>query len=372
MANAHNKHQYYIGLMSGTSLDGVDVSIVNFASWPIEPIYSQTFELPKGMKESILSICQGQSLTLLQLGTLDHQIGLFHSQCVDNTLYQAGISAKEVIAIGSHGQTVYHHPSGDFPFTLQIGDANIIAAQTNITTVGDLRRMDMAYKGQGAPLVPAFHQAIFTPEQGTNIVLNIGGIANITVLRQEQATVGYDTGPGNMLMNAWIEEELNHPYDKNGHWAAQGNLIPELLETLLQDPYFALPAPKSTGREHFNLAWLKQYLQPEYRSVDVQHTLMYLTAQTIADQINLFSGVKRVIICGGGIHNHTLFETLKKLLPGRQVISSIEYGMDPNYVEAIAFAWLAKQRVDKQAGNLPHVTGAQQAAILGAIYEPTT
>ncbi|MFO6424481.1 anhydro-N-acetylmuramic acid kinase [Motilimonas sp. KMU-193] len=370
MVNEQINPQYYIGLMSGTSLDGVDVSIVDLTSWPIKPIFSQTFVLPNTIQQNTLSICQGQPLTLVQLGQLDHQIGRYHAECVNAALQQSGIKAAQIKAIGSHGQTVFHHPNGEHPFTLQIGDANIIAAQTGITTVADFRRMDMAYGGQGAPLVPAFHQAIFTPETGTNIVLNIGGIANITVLAKGQPTLGYDTGPGNMLMNAWIEAKLNKPYDKNGHWAAQGCIIPELLDKLLQAPYFALPTPKSTGREYFNLGWLLAFLNNDYQAADVQHTLMHFTAQTIADQIKHFSSVNQIILCGGGVHNTTLCNTLRGLLPEQQVVSSIEYGMDPDYVEAIAFAWLAKQRLESQAGNLPEVTGAKKAATLGAIYQP--
>lgn len=370
MVKMQHHPKYYIGLMSGTSLDGVDVSIVDLASWPIKPIFSQTIAMPKAMQDDILGICQGQALTLLQLGTLDHQIGQFHAKCVNSVLEQTNIKAEEIKAIGSHGQTVFHHPEGDSPFTLQIGDATIIAAQTNIATVADFRRMDMAYGGQGAPLVPAFHQAIFTPPEGINVVLNIGGIANITVLAQGKPTLGYDTGPGNMLMNAWIQSQLNHPYDKEGSWAREGSLIPELLQQLLQDPYFTLPAPKSTGREHFNLVWLEAFLKPEYQAMDVQHTLMVFTAQTIADQIKLFSSVQQVILCGGGVHNTTLVNTLQMLLPKQQIVSSNEYGMDPDYVEAIAFAWLAKQRLESRGGNLPEVTGAKKSAILGAIYQP--
>ena len=369
--NTKSKAQYYIGLMSGTSLDGLDVCIVKFSGRGIKTLYGHTFSLPDSMPEEILAICQGQQLTLPQLGELDHKIGRFHAACVNQALQQANLTSAAIIAIGSHGQTIFHQHSGKHPFTLQIGDANIIAASTGITTVADFRRMDMAYGGQGAPLVPAFHQAIFSHPTTAKVVLNIGGIANITVLRPNQPTLGYDTGRGNMLLNAWIADQQGQPYDDNGHWAAQGKLIPSLLEDLLSESYFTLAAPKSTGRELFNLAWLQKKLQPDFKSVDVQHTLLHLTAKSIADQIKRFPEVKQVLVCGGGVHNSALLKALTLSLPNQAVNSTSDVNMDPDYVEAIAFAWLAKQRIEQKTANLPVVTGAASLAFLGAIYQPS-
>ncbi|MCE2594976.1 anhydro-N-acetylmuramic acid kinase [Motilimonas cestriensis] len=370
MPNSQQSQQYYIGLMSGTSLDGLDVSIVDFNDLGVNSLYGKTFPLPPWMKEEVLAICQGQSLTLAQLGELDRKIGLFHGSCVNQALEETGLSPNNIKAIGNHGQTVHHQPESEHPFTMQVGDANLIAATTGIVTVADFRRMDMAYGGQGAPLVPAFHQAMFShPEQG-QIVLNIGGIANITVLSPGRPTLGYDTGPGNMLLNAWVSTQLNQEYDSGGAWAASGQLIPELLDAFLAEPYFSVAPPKSTGRELFNLAWLKSHLKPEYKNEDIQHTLSMLTARSIADQIKRFEGVKELLICGGGVHNRQLINTLRCLLPDHTIRSTQAVNIDPDFVEAIAFAWLAKQRIEGRAGSLPIVTGAQKEACLGAIYQP--
>ncbi|MDO6524448.1 anhydro-N-acetylmuramic acid kinase [Motilimonas sp. 1_MG-2023] len=370
MPSSITSQQYYIGLMSGTSLDGLDICIVDFSDQKVNSLYGKTFPIPTWMKEDILGICQGQSLTLAQLGQLDHKIGLFHGNCVNQALQEAGLSSNDIKAIGSHGQTVYHQPDSEHPFTMQIGDANLIAAITDVVTVADFRRMDMAYGGQGAPLVPAFHQALFShPKQG-RIVLNIGGIANLTVLLPNEPTLGYDTGPGNMLLNAWISTQLKQEYDSGGDWAASGNIIPELLDTFLAEPYFNIEPPKSTGRELFNLAWLKLQLKPEYRSEDIQQTLLMLTAHSVAEQVKRFEKAKELLICGGGVHNTALINTLKTLLPEHVVHSTQAVNIDPDFVEAIAFAWLAKQRIEGKPGNLPIVTGAQKKVCLGAVYQP--
>jgi anhydro-N-acetylmuramic acid kinase len=283
----------------------------------------------------------------------------------------AGISSKDVVALGHHGQTVHHQPVGPEPFTLQLGDPNSVAAITGITTVADFRRRDLAHGGQGAPLVPAFHDRLFRSDEETRVVVNIGGIANVTLLRPGEATVGFDTGPGNTLLDEWIRRCRGLPFDRNGAWSESGSVDAGLLHECLREPYFALSPPKSTGRELFNLAWLDERLEFASNRLpfeNVQATLAELTASTIVtDLLRLGAKDCRLLVCGGGAHNRDLLVRLARLL-GRKAQSTAEFGLAPDWVEAAAFAWLARARLHGDPGNTPSVTGAQQAVILGGIY----
>jgi anhydro-N-acetylmuramic acid kinase len=274
------------------------------------------------------------------------------------------------MAIGCHGQTVWHEPQSDAPNTLQIGDNNQIAAATGVTVIGDFRRRDMALGGQGAPLVPAFHQALLMDSVERRMVLNIGGIANLSLLIPGQPVRGFDTGPGNMLIDAWIWRNKGLPYDKDAAWARSGQVVPALLELMLGDPWFALPPPKSTGREYFNLSWIEQQLQrfPALAPQDVQATLTELTALTIAQQVQLNDGCDRLLVCGGGSQNPLLMARLATHLSGTEVGTTDEAGISGDDMEALAFAWLAFRTLNGLPGNLPAVTGAREMSVLGAIF----
>lgn len=360
----------YIGVMSGTSLDGVDVVLAAIDDKMVAQQASLTWPMPIALKEAVLSICQGQPLTLSQLGQLDTRLGKLFAEAVLALMAQEQLSAKDIVAIGCHGQTIWHEPTGDAPHTLQIGDNNQIAALTGVTVVGDFRRRDIALGGQGAPLVPAFHHALLAHPIERRIVLNIGGIANISLLFPDKPVRGYDTGPGNMLMDAWIWRQLGKPYDKDAQWASGGKVVLPLLQNMLSDPYFAAPAPKSTGREYFNYGWLERQLAifPALDPRDVETTLVELTAVTISEQVLLCGGCERLLVCGGGIRNPLLMARLSALLPGTEVTTTDEAGISGDDMEALAFAWLAWRTLAGLPGNLPSVTGASQASVLGAIY----
>lgn len=360
----------YIGVMSGTSLDGVDVVLAAIDERMVAQQASLTWPMPIPLKEAILSVCQGQPLTLSQLGRLDSQLGKLFAAAVQALLAQEHLSAKDIVAIGCHGQTVWHEPVGDEPHTLQIGDNNHIVALTGITVVGDFRRRDIALGGQGAPLVPAFHHALLAHPTERRMVLNIGGIANISLLFPGMPVRGYDTGPGNMLMDAWIWRKLGKPYDKDAQWASSGKVILPLLQNMLSDPYFAAAAPKSTGREYFNYGWLERHLAhfPALAPQDVEATLAELTAVTISEQVLLSGGCDRLLVCGGGSRNPLVMARLSALLPGTEVTTTDEAGISGDDMEALAFAWLAWRTLAGLPGNLPSVTGASQPSVLGAIF----
>lgn len=369
----------YIGLMSGTSMDGVDAVLVEINNNNIQLLGSHPFAMGNNLKQSLLDICLGQPTNLQTLGELDHRLGHLFADAVLALLKKTNTQAADVTAIGSHGQTVFHSPHTEYAFTMQIGDANIIAAKTGITTIADFRRKDMAFGGQGAPLVPAFHQQLFSSTQCTRVILNIGGIANITVLEPNKAVTGFDTGPGNMLMDAWINLHQQKNYDEDGNWARSGSISTPLLTLLLSEPYLEQPAPKSTGRELFNLTWLQQYLTDpaieklQLSACDIQATLTEYTAQTIANEVKktgLTATVNpnELLVCGGGAHNSILMQRLTELLPNWCVMTTADRGVDIDNMEAMAFAWLAYRTMHHQSGNLPEVTGARRLAQLGAIY----
>ncbi|MHC0437027.1 anhydro-N-acetylmuramic acid kinase [Klebsiella aerogenes] len=360
----------FIGVMSGTSLDGVDVVLAAINENIVAQQASLSYPIPVNLKEDILAICQGQQLTLSQLGRLDTRLGRLFSDAVLALMRQQNLQSEDIVAIGCHGQTVWHEPTGDAPHTMQIGDNNQIAAHTGVTVVGDFRRRDMALGGQGAPLVPAFHQALLAHPVERRMVLNIGGIANLSLLVPGQPVRGYDTGPGNMLMDAWIWRQCGKPYDKDAQWASEGKVLLPLLQDMLSDPWFALPAPKSTGREYFNYGWLEKHLAryANLRGQDVQATLTELTAVTISEQVLLSGGCERLLVCGGGARNPLLMARLAALLPGTEVTTTDDAGISGDDMEALAFAWLAWRTLAGLPGNLPSVTGASEATILGAIY----
>lgn len=360
----------FIGVMSGTSLDGIDVVLAVINESIVAQQASLTYPIPIAIKEEILAICQGQPLTLSQLGQLDTRLGRLFSDAVRALMRQENLQASEIVAIGCHGQTVWHEPMGDAPNTLQIGDNNQIAAHIGITVVGDFRRRDMALGGQGAPLVPAFHHALLAHPVERRMVLNVGGIANLSLLAPGLPVRGYDTGPGNMLMDAWIWRQCGKPYDKDAHWASGGKVLLPLLQDMLSDPWFALPAPKSTGREYFNYGWLQRHLAryPGVSAQDVQTTLTELTAVTISEQVMLSGGCERLLVCGGGARNPLLMARLAALLPGTEVSTTDAAGISGDDMEALAFAWLAWRTISGLPGNLPSVTGAAEASILGAIF----
>lgn len=365
--------ELYVGLMSGTSLDGIDAVLVEL-SQPPRLIAARTFPLPDALRNQLLALCQPGADEIERMGSADRELGLAFGAAVNSLLEDAGVSHSNVRAIGSHGQTIRHRPPAAhraLPFTLQIGDPTSIAQLTGIDTIADFRRRDIAAGGQGAPLVPAFHRAVFGSSRCRAIV-NIGGIANVTLLPGDASVLGFDTGPGNTLMDSWIARHRGERYDRDGAWAATGEVIPELLASLSSDSYFAMAAPKSTGREHFNLEWLDRHLAESpgpYSANDVQATLVELTAQTIAQAIAALTPSPRdVFICGGGAYNHHLMVRLEALLHPRTLANTAQLGIAPEWVEATAFAWLAQQTLARRPGNEPAVTGAEHYCILGAIY----
>lgn len=360
----------YIGVMSGTSLDGIDIVLAAIDEHLVAQQASLSYPIPLEIKRAVLAICQGQQLTLSQLGQLDNSLGKLFAQAVKTLMDSQGLTHEDITAIGCHGQTVWHEPQGEAAHTLQIGDNNHIVALTGVTVVGDFRRRDMALGGQGAPLVPAFHHALLAHPTERRMVLNIGGIANLSLLIPNQAVKGYDTGPGNMLMDAWIWRQKGQPYDQDAQWGYSGKVVRPLLQQMLSDPYFSAPAPKSTGREYFNYGWLERHLRafPGLAGQDVQATVTELTAVTISEQVLLSGGCERLMVCGGGRYNPLLMARLGGLLSGIEVGSTDEAGISGNDMEALAFAWLAYRTMSGLSGNLPSVTGAREASVLGAIF----
>ncbi|WP_407334439.1 anhydro-N-acetylmuramic acid kinase [Enterovibrio sp. 27052020O] len=362
----------YIGIMSGTSLDGIDLVAADFDDQSARTHHQTMYPFPESLKEKLIALSQGAPVTLEEIGTIDHFLGKTYASAVNQFLAETGLRAESITAIGCHGQTVFHQPSGPMPFTMQLGDANIIAALTGITTVTDFRRKDMALGGQGAPLVPAFHRYLFGENNKTRVVLNIGGIANISIMTPNQPVIGYDTGPGNMLMDSWVLQHQNTPYDQDGKWAASGTVDQALLTQMLTDNYFAQTAPKSTGRERFHQGWLTQQLTQfgqEIAPEDVQATLLTFTATSIANELSN-DDAGELLVCGGGAKNSTLMKALQHALPSWQVMTTDAKGVDGDSMEALAFAWLARQALKGEPGNLPEVTGASRLCRLGAIYYP--
>jgi anhydro-N-acetylmuramic acid kinase len=373
MSTGNESPALYIGLMSGTSMDGIDTALVEFGDHECRVLKTAAIDYPTDLKDQLLqSSRMPAKCTVDRIGQLDQWVGECFRDAALHLLAEAKVDASGIEAIGSHGQTLRHQPRAARPFTMQIGDANIIAAGTGIMTVSDFRRRDLAVGGEGAPLTPAFHQWLFSKTEKTRAVLNIGGIANVTMLSSPE-TIGFDTGPGNTLLDGWTRNNLDQPYDEEGNWARSGTVSEPLLAEMLNDPYFDLSPPKSTGFEYFNGAWVRSRVSAASReglaAADVQATLAELSARTIAKSILHFSpDIEEVLVCGGGVHNTDLMQRLRSYLSGTQVTSTDAFGLHPDWVEAAAFAWLAKRRLEGKPGNIPQVTGADQAEVLGAIY----
>ena len=365
------KPDLYLGCISGTSVDGLDIAVISISDDNnIEVLQATTALLPERLRTQLLALGVPGEDDLDTLGQCDMELGMFTGQAILSFLASHDLSPDEIIAIGSHGQTVRHRPPGDASargFTHQIGDPNQIAEITGIQTVADFRRRDMAAGGHGAPLVPPFHQALFQPSADNMVVLNIGGISNVSILGDDLC--GFDTGPGNALMDNWCEQHQGLRFDSNGDWGATGKVNEKLLEDCLRDPYFALPPPKSSGREYFNMAWLQPHLTgTNIHAVDVQTTLCELTARCTTDALQLWAtNNTELIVCGGGRLNAALMQRLQNNTSAR-VTSSEHWQIDGDSLEAALFAWLAHRTLNGQAGNEPAVTGAAGYRVLGAIY----
>ncbi len=373
MGDNATRREIYIGLMSGTSLDAVDTVAIEFCDNQFSLLGTLSTEIPEQLRRQIIALCTPGNNELERSGALDYQLGELFSAAILRLLEQQQLAPSQITAIGSHGQTIRHCPNATHPFTLQIGSAAVIAQRSGITTITDFRSRDIAAGGEGAPLVPAFHALLFDSELEQRCILNIGGIANLTFLSGKSggAVSGFDCGPGNLLMNAWCERHRQQPYDIGGQWANTGHVVQPLLENLLQERYIKRSPPKSTGRELFNILWLDRHLKefPSVAPQDVQATLCELTAASIAMAINRHpTAVSAIYVCGGGVHNKQLMYRLKQRLETTPIHSSKKIGLDPDWVEACAFAWLARQTLKGATGNLPEVTGAKHPVILGAIY----
>ena len=356
--------------MSGTSADGIDAALVRFQPH-CELVFARTYPWEESLRAQLIALGQGGETTSLdELGALDTTLARAFADAALQAIRDAGLTPGQICAIGSHGQTVRHRPQAAAPFTWQMGDGNVIAERSGITTVADFRRRDVAAGGQGAPLMPAFHAALLASAEEDRAVLNLGGIGNFTLLPKHGAVRGFDTGPANALLDAWCERHTGQPYDRGGVFAATGTADESLLTRLLDDPWFALPPPKSTGREQFHLAWLESRLAGTALSpADVQATLLELSASTIATALLATQpGTARVLVCGGGVHNPALMARIGARLTGTCVESTAAQGLDPDFVEAMGFAWLARETLAGRPGNLPSVTGAQGLRVLGAVY----
>lgn len=387
----------YLGMISGTSADGIDVAIVSFDDPPVDDassdmshpprvrqLFGRTYPWDDALRARLVELGQhAPAMTLDDFGTLDARIGEGFADAAARAIADSGVDPATIAAIGSHGQTLRHRPNGAhddgrWPFTLQLGDANRIAERVRRPVVADFRRRDVAAGGQGAPLLPALHAALLAAPDESRAVLNLGGIGNLTLLpRAGHATNGwatsqvrgFDTGPANGLMDAWCLRHTGERYDRGGAFAASGRIDEALLLRLLHEPWFALPPPKSTGRDQFHLGWVESRLLGGESPADVQATLLALTVHTVADILErTLPDAVRVIVCGGGVHNPVLMAALARRMPSRRVESTAAHGLDPDFVEAIGFAWLARQTLQGQPGNLPSVTGADGPRVLGALH----
>ena len=363
--------ELFIGLMSGTSVDGVDSSIVEFENNKIEIVSSYFEECPQKLRENILLLCEGSKTSLKFIGETDIAIGELFASVVNTHLRKSKIDPTSITAIGSHGQTVWHQPTGTYPFTMQLGDPSIISQRTGITTVAGFRQKDMANGGQGAPLTPLFHQEFFRKTDHNRAIINIGGMTNITLLPKTGACSAYDIGPGNVLMDYWNKKIQETKYDKNGDWAANGQCNQKLLQEMLAEPYLGLSPPKSTGRELFNGAWLQKKISlcdDDLRAEDIQNTLSTFTSECISNALRRFSKDLEIYICGGGAHNRFLMKNLKANFETISVETTSNLGIEPDWVEAAAFAWMAKQTIQGIKLETIPFTGARKSCILGGIY----
>ncbi len=370
--------ELYLGLISGTSADGIDAVLIDFAEEPFKVVAQHSFPYPMDIRREILAMAQPAlhegDHRIDRLGHLDHQLGSLFADAARQLCNIANVDLAQLNAIGSHGQTVRHRPQSKQKFSLQIADPNVIAFETGVITIADFRRMDIAAGGQGAPLVPLFHQALLGDSRINRVILNLGGIANITWLPKNQGPVmGFDTGPANALCDYWIEKHKGEAFDANGDWAASGTFSHELLKHMSADPYFILPAPKSTGREYFDAQWLEQKLKGADRvgAADVQATLVELSARTIAEQVKrLPDACDEVLVCGGGAHNSYMMQRLGHHLHDQTEVKPLQnLSVDSDFIEAATFAWLAKQRLAGNKLDYRTVTGASRPLLMGNIFQ---
>jgi anhydro-N-acetylmuramic acid kinase len=359
--------EFYVGIMSGTSLDGIDCALVEFSAGNPTLIAAHYQPYPLALKQALLALHQPATNELHQSQLISQQLARDYASATLALLGKAGMTSQQIRAIGCHGQTIRHRP--EHGYTIQLNSPALLAELTGIDVIADFRSRDIAAGGQGAPLVPAFHDQILRQSGTHRVILNIGGISNLTDLSPDAPITGFDCGPGNLLMDAWIARHHNLPYDRNGDWAKSGRVLPQLLDTLLAEPYFAAPPPKSSGRDLFNMEWLEARLPDDAAAEDVQATLLALTGQSIADAVRAYCrGAQEICLCGGGARNEALLAWLQAALPECRIAPTDELGIDADWMEAIAFAWLARQTCHHQAANLPAVTGARHPCILGAIY----
>jgi anhydro-N-acetylmuramic acid kinase len=358
--------ELFVGLMSGSSLDGVDAVVVDFSRAPGRLVASRFAPYPEPVRGEALALNSPGRDELARAALLANALSELYATAVRELLAAADIDRTLVAAIGCHGQTVRHRP--DLGYTVQLVNGALLAELAELTVVCDFRNRDVAAGGQGAPLVPAFHAACFAAAERRRVIANIGGIANITCLHPGEPLRGFDTGPGNVLLDLWAARHRGEPFDRDGVWAASGKVVDELLRGMLAEPFFGLPPPKSTGRDLFNAAWLARFSRERYAPADVQATLAALTATSIADAVEQSGGAEEVFVCGGGASNAHLMRTLAAALPGVRVTSTAAVGVDPDWVEAMAFAWLAREALAGRHGNVPEVTGATGPRVLGAIY----
>lgn len=376
----------FIGLMSGTSLDGVDVALVEFIEEKPLLLHTHFLAYPATLRAAVLALQHPTDNELEETALISNALAKLYALAIQELLAKVQLSPSDITAIGCHGQTIRHRPgfSDGIGFTMQIGNAALLTELCQITVVADFRSRDIAAGGQGAPLVPAFHYAVFANQRLNRAIINLGGIANITYLAcpenpsapMKNSVIGFDSGPGNMLLDAWIKQHLGQDYDANGDWASTGQTVPMLLRQLLDEDFFAIPPPKSTGRDLFNLTWLEknlQAMQPLNQPLlaqDVAHTLVDLSAETVYTALQTHCPqLDEVYLCGGGAHNTLLVKKLQSLLGAVPCKLTDSLGIGVDWVEAMAFAWLAKQCVAKKPANLAPVTGASGARILGAIYQ---
>jgi len=366
------RDEIIIGMLSGTSLDGVDAVLINFNHGSLDLLHALSTPYPPAIKLTLEQLLEtGKPPSEAVANLLDDNLGRFFARIAQNLVREAGMEMRDIRAIGSHGQNVWHQPNAKNPLSMQLGKGVLIAKNTGTTVVNNFRQSDIRSGGQGAPLAPLLHQQLFRSANEDRAVLNIGGIANITILPASGNITGFDCGPGNCLMDTWTRLHLHKEYDDRGNWARKGELDAGLLARLLDDPYFQLPAPKSTGLEHFNMNWLNTAFANECpKPVDVQNTLSELTALSVANSLADFTPPKRLLVCGGGAHNAYLMRRLAAALPDAVVESTARYGAEPDWVEGLLFAWLARERLNESAQDTRLITGADRPVLLGDIHEP--
>lgn len=362
---------YHIGLMSGTSFDGVDAVLVKFLGQEIKLVGSVSHPFPDELKTKLMEVSDSGLLHRLEnVYSLDVELGQIYAQTVEVLLKKTHFNTNQIKSIGLHGQTIRHYPNHNPPFTTQIGDPNVVVAMTGIPTVGDFRRADLAHGGQGAPLAPAFHREFFHSSTENRAVVNIGGFANVTLLPASGKVTGFDTGPGNVFLDAWISKQKNQSYDDKGAWAATGKIHHSMLTACLEHPFFAKHPPKSTGRDEFDLHWLNHMIVsfPDATPVDIQATLTELTAVSIARSI---AGVQAVYFCGGGALNHYLLSRISEHLPKVTIHTTEALGLHPQLVEPTLIAWLAERRMNNRPVDLRDITGSDKPVLLGGVWGHT-